>query len=485
MWLTGVFGIATKYSEALLAVKYRVQTADGQMAGGPMYALERGLNMKWLAVVFAALTAIAAFGIGNTVQANSIASMLKETYDVSPYISGIVMTVLTAMVILGGIKSIARVCEALVPFMAIFYVIGCAIILLSGFSTILDSIALICSSAFSGPAAVGGFLGAGMKEAMRFGIARGLFSNESGLGSAPIVAAAAQTKNPVRQALVSSSGTFWDTVSSAPDGLVLVNTGVWQQGLKAPPSPRKPFRPIPVIGPFVLAIGLLTSYSPPSSAGPITAKRLPSKCSAKRSSNRTLPVGPASSSARWPACRRCGTSPTPANGLMAVPNLVSLLLLSGVLVSGPANTSGTATSTTSGRFRRRPWREGKRQRLITQDKKPAPAWPAAGSFLSRRRRIRLAGGAIRGLSGCRRFRACRRTPSRRRCNPAGPRDQQEAPVDGVQAVEGHLRQAPVSSSCGWPPSKSGRCRSSLHRQLDSIRGWPSRSPIRRSASPGG
>jgi AGCS family alanine or glycine:cation symporter len=183
MWLTGVFGIATKYAEALLAVKYRVQTEDGQMAGGPMYALERGLNMKWLAVVFAALTAIAAFGIGNTVQANSIASMLKETYNVSPYVSGIVMTVLTAMVILGGIKSIARVCEALVPFMAIFYVAGCLIILLSGFSTILDTISLIVSSAFTGQAAVGGFLGAGMKEAMRYGIARGLFSNESALAA--------------------------------------------------------------------------------------------------------------------------------------------------------------------------------------------------------------------------------------------------------------------------------------------------------------
>lgn len=335
MWLTGVFGIATKYAEALLSVKYRVQTADGQMAGGPMYVLERGLNMKWLAVVFAGLTAIAAFGIGNTVQANSIASMLKETYNVSPYMSGIILTVLTAMVILGGIKSIARVCEALVPFMAIFYVAGCAIILLSGFSTILDSIGLIVSSAFSGQAAVGGFLGAGMKEAMRFGIARGLFSNESGLGSAPIVAAAAQTKNPVRQALVSSTGTFWDTVVvCAMTGLVLVNTGVWQQGLKGAALTKAAFSTIPVVGPLVLAIGLLTFVFSTilgwSYYGEKAAEYLFGKGVIKP--YRYLWVGAVfiGSVASLPAVWNFADA---ANGLMAVPNLVSLLLLSGVLVS--------------------------------------------------------------------------------------------------------------------------------------------------------
>jgi AGCS family alanine or glycine:cation symporter len=335
MWLTGVFGIATKYSEALLAVKYRVQTADGQMAGGPMYTLERGLGMKWLAVVFAALTAIAAFGIGNTVQANSIASMLKETYNVSPFVSGIVLAILTAMVILGGIKSIARVCEALVPFMAIFYVIGCAIILLSGFSTILDSIALICSSAFSGQAAVGGFLGAGMKEAMRFGIARGLFSNESGLGSAPIVAAAAQTKNPVRQALVSSSGTFWDTVVvCAMTGLVLVNTGVWQQGLKGAALTKEAFSTIPVIGPFVLAIGLLTFVFSTilgwSYYGEKAAEYLFGKKVIKPYRYLWVAAIFIGAVASLPAVWNFADA---ANGLMAVPNLVSLLLLSGVLVS--------------------------------------------------------------------------------------------------------------------------------------------------------
>lgn len=335
MWLTGVFGIATKYSEALLAVKYRVQTEDGQMAGGPMYALERGLNMKWLAVVFAALTAVAAFGIGNTVQANSIASMLKETYNVSPYLSGIVMTVLTAMVILGGIKSIARVCEALVPFMAIFYVLGCLLILLSGFSTIFDTIGLIVSSAFSGQAAVGGFLGAGMKEAMRFGIARGLFSNESGLGSAPIVAAAAQTKNPVRQALVSSTGTFWDTVVvCAMTGLVLVNTGVWQQGLKGAALTKAAFSTLPIVGPLVLAVGLLTFVFSTilgwSYYGEKAAEYLFGKGVIKPYRYLWVVAVFIGSVAGLPAVWNFADA---ANGLMAVPNLVSLLLLSGVLVS--------------------------------------------------------------------------------------------------------------------------------------------------------
>ena len=212
MWLTGVFGIATKYSEALLSVKYRITTKDGLMAGGPMYVLEKGMNNKFLAVLFAAFTAVTAFGIGNMVQANSISSLVYETFNISPWISGGVMTILTAVVILGGIKSIANVCEKLVPFMAVFYVLGCLIILGLNFSTLPQTFKLIFESAFTGQAAIGGFLGAGVREAIRFGIARGLFSNESGLGSAPIVAAAAQTKNPVRQALVSSTGTFGDTV---------------------------------------------------------------------------------------------------------------------------------------------------------------------------------------------------------------------------------------------------------------------------------
>ena len=198
-WLTGVFGIATKYAEALLAVKYRVQTSDGTMLGGPMYALERGLGQKWLAVIFCICTAIAAFGIGNMVQANSVASLMQESFQISRASTGLVMTALVALVILGGVRWIAVTCEALVPFMAIFYVGGCLLILAMNASHVLPAIQLICSSAFTPQAAGGGFTGASIMMAARYGIARGLFSNESGLGSAPIIAAAARTRNPVRQ----------------------------------------------------------------------------------------------------------------------------------------------------------------------------------------------------------------------------------------------------------------------------------------------
>ncbi len=259
MWLTGVFGISTKYAEALLSVKYRITTPQGQMAGGPMYVLERGMNCRWLGIIFAFFTAIAAFGIGNMVQANSISQLAKETFNISPWLTGIVITVLTAVVILGGVKSIARACEKLVPFMAIFYVLGCLILLAMKFETLGETVMLILNSAFTGQAAIGGFLGAGMKEAVRFGIARGLFSNESGLGSAPIVAAAAQTKNPVRQALVSSTGTFWDTVVVClMTGLVIVNSGEWTMGLNGAALTKKAFEDFPVVGPAVLTVGLLT-----------------------------------------------------------------------------------------------------------------------------------------------------------------------------------------------------------------------------------
>lgn len=259
MWLTGVFGIATKYSEALLAVKYRVEMNDGSFAGGPMYVLEKGLNMKWLGIIFAAFTSITAFGISNMVQANSISMLVHDSVGISPWITGLILALLTASVIIGGIKSIAKVCESLVPLMAIFYVLGCIVLLIINIKTVPDSFMLIINSAFSGHAAIGGFLGAGMKEAARFGIARGLFSNESGLGSAPIVAAAAQTKNPVRQALVSSTGTFWDTVVvCAFTGLVIVNSFEWQNGLNGAILTKTAFSDIPFIGPTILTIGLLT-----------------------------------------------------------------------------------------------------------------------------------------------------------------------------------------------------------------------------------
>lgn len=346
MWLTGVFGIATKYSEALLAVKYRVTCANGQMAGGPMYVLERGMNLKWLGVLFAFFTAIAAFGIGNMVQANSIAELVRDTFHISPWITGALMTLLTAVVILGGIRSIARVCQALVPFMAIVYVAGCLVLLIMNASTLPQTVTLILTSAFTGQAALGGFLGATMKEAIRYGAARGLFSNESGLGSAPIVAAAAQTNTPVRQALVSSSGTFWDTVVvCAMTGLVLVNSGKWMDGVAAGAAlTHAAFGALPVLGPAVVMVGLLTFvfstilgwcyYGEKAveylfGCRAVVPYRMLWVLGVLAGSLAALPFG-AESRAGF-AC--VWTFADIANALMAVPNLIALLLLSGVVAA--------------------------------------------------------------------------------------------------------------------------------------------------------
>ena len=224
-WLTGILGMATKYGEGLLAIKYRESDGRGRMQGGPMYALEKGVGMKWLGVIFAMCTAFASFGIGSTVQSNAISTMTRTVLGTSPALIGGVVTLLAALVIIGGVKKIAKVCTALVPFMAILYVVGCIAILIMNSDFVWPAIQLIFRSAFNPAAAGGGLAGASIMIAARYGIARGLFSNESGLGSAPIVAAAARTKNPVRQALVSSTGTFWDTVViCAMTGVVIVSS---------------------------------------------------------------------------------------------------------------------------------------------------------------------------------------------------------------------------------------------------------------------
>lgn len=261
-WLTGVFGISTKYAEGLLAVKYRKKKEDGKIIGGPMFVLEYGLGWKWLAILFAIFTACAAFGIGNTVQANAIATLTHETYQISPFITGAFVCFMTGAVVLGGVKSIARVCSLLVPFMALFYVLGCIYIISVNIAYVLPAIKLIIVSAFSPQAAGGGFVGTTVMMAARFGIARGLFSNESGLGSAPIVAAAAQTRNPVRQALVSSSGTFWDTVIiCAMTGIVIVSSVLAYPDItfdNGAVLTKVAFSKIPVVGTPLLTFGLLT-----------------------------------------------------------------------------------------------------------------------------------------------------------------------------------------------------------------------------------
>ncbi len=268
-WLTGVFGIATKYSESLIAVKYRVKTKDGRMQGGAMYALERGLNMRWLGLVFAFFGAFASFGIGCATQVNAIATVCQENLNITPVLIGIVVAVLTALVIFGGIKSIATVCEKLVPFMAFFYVVGCVIILGINYDFIIPAIQKICQLAFTPGAAAGGLVGRGIMMAMQYGIARGLFSNESGMGSAPIAAAAAQTRNPVRQALVSSTGTFWDTVVVClMTGLVLVTSIMKNPSIDMSTVSdggvltTLAFQQIPVLGPVILVVGIISfAYS--------------------------------------------------------------------------------------------------------------------------------------------------------------------------------------------------------------------------------
>lgn len=261
-WLTGIFGMATKYAEGLLAVKYRVKAPDGHYYGGPMYALERGLGMKWMALLFAVFTALASFGIGCTVQANSIALLASETFGIPTWVVGVLVCILVAAVILGGVKSISNVCTFLVPFMAVLYILGCIIILCMNASYVWPAIELIVKSAFNPSAAGGGFVGATVTMAARYGIARGLFSNESGMGSAPIVAAAAQTRNPVRQALVSSTGTFWDTVViCAMTGIVLVSSILIHPDITYEDGAaltKVAFSKIPYVGAPLLTFGIVT-----------------------------------------------------------------------------------------------------------------------------------------------------------------------------------------------------------------------------------
>jgi len=334
-WLTGIFGMATKFAEALLAVKYRVKGPDGRHYGGPMYALERGLGLRWLAMLFAAFTALASFGIGCTVQANSIALLTNETFGVPTWTVGLFICLLTAMVILGGVRAIARVCTILVPFMAVLYVVGCIVILCINSAYVWPAVELIVRSAFNPSAAGGGFVGASVMMAARYGIARGLFSNESGMGSAPIVAAAAQTRNPVRQALVSSTGTFWDTVVICLlTGIVLVSSIIAYPEISYDDGAaltKVAFSKIPYVGAPLLTFGILTfAFST------ILGWSYYGECAVnyieRRKANRFYRIlfivflffgSIVNLDVIW-IIADC------MNALMALPNLVALLLLSGV-----------------------------------------------------------------------------------------------------------------------------------------------------------
>ena len=233
MWVTALFGMATKYGEAVLAVKYREIDSRGKRQGGPMYYIKNGLgkNWKWLGFLFALFGTIAAFGIGNMVQSNSVADALKSNFNVDPTITGVILAILVGLVILGGIKRIGEVAGKLVPIMAVAYIAGSLVVIFANFGNIGEAFALIFSSAFSGTAATGGFAGAAVWAAIRFGVARGVFSNEAGLGSAPIAHAAAQTNDPVRQGMIGMLGTFIDTIIICTmTALVILLTGAWSSG---------------------------------------------------------------------------------------------------------------------------------------------------------------------------------------------------------------------------------------------------------------
>ncbi|MBK5253816.1 MAG: sodium:alanine symporter family protein [Peptostreptococcaceae bacterium] len=338
LWLTGVFGMATKYAECLIGVKYRVKSQDGTMIGGAMYALERGLNMKWLGVIFALLTGLAAFGIGNTVQANAVSTIINENTGVPVWIIGLILAILVGVTIIGGIKSITKVSEKLVPFMAAFYFLGCVIILILNRDVLGETIVLICKSAFNSQAAGGGFIGASVLMVARFGIARGLFSNEAGLGSAPLVASAAQTRNSVRQALVSMTGSFWDTVIVCLiTGLTLVSCVIKYPGIDATSGnggilTSQAFAMIPVIGPIILTIGMATFAFSTILGWYYYGERCIMYLGGEKIRRPyqfawtiLVFVGSVSSMALvWNIADAL-------NGMMAIPNLVAVLLLSGVI----------------------------------------------------------------------------------------------------------------------------------------------------------
>jgi AGCS family alanine or glycine:cation symporter len=260
MWITGIFGMATKYAEAVLAIKYRETDEFGTMSGGPMYYISKGLGWKWLGVLFAVFASVAAFGIGNMVQSNSVADVANSSFGIPYWTTGLILAIFTAMVVLGGIKSIARVTQVLVPLMIIIYFTGASIILIMKITAIPKIFVLIFKSAFTPAAATGGFLGATLMHTIRMGVSKGVFSNESGLGSAPIAAAAAKTPNPVKQALVSMTQTFIDTlVVCTLTGLVILSSGLWTSGYTGAELTALAFdTSLPGgMGAFIVTIGLI------------------------------------------------------------------------------------------------------------------------------------------------------------------------------------------------------------------------------------
>ncbi|MFS0823937.1 alanine/glycine:cation symporter family protein [Bacillus sp. 1P02SD] len=333
MWLAGLFGMATKYGEAILAVKYRVKDSEGNMAGGPMYYLEHGLKQKWLGVLFALFGALAAFGIGNGTQAKAVADLMNDTFSVPFWVTGVALVLFAGLVILGGIKWIGRVTAFFVPIMAVFYILSGLIVMVMNINLVPEAIATIFSYAFSGEAAVGGTIGA----VIRFGIARGLFSNEAGLGSAPIAAAAAKTDLPGRQALVSMTQVLIDTlIICSITGITIVMSGQWEdKSIKAGVLTSAAFETLlGGAGPYLITFGLLFFASSTILGwgyyGEKCFQYLINKPIAVKIYRIVFVLfifvgATASIDAVWALA-------DVLNGLMAIPNLIGLLGLSGIII---------------------------------------------------------------------------------------------------------------------------------------------------------
>lgn len=334
MWVSAFFGMMTKYAEVVLAIKYR-EKKEGNWVGGPMYYIEKGLGLKWLAVIFSIFGALAAFGIGNMVQSNSVAAALAG-YNIPPLVTGIVLAVAAGLVILGGLKRIASVTEKIVPFMAVFYIIGAVIILILNASGIPTAFGLIFKHAFTPASAIGGFAGAVVMDAMRRGVARGVFSNEAGLGSAPIAHAAARTDHPVRQGLWGIFEVFADTIVICTlTALTIISTGVWNSGLTGAALTTAAFNDgLPGPGGVIVAIGILFfAFSTILSwayYGEKCAEHILGSGINKVYRIVWLPlivIGAVGSlDLIWDIADTL-------NGLMAIPNLIGLLGLSGVVLS--------------------------------------------------------------------------------------------------------------------------------------------------------
>ena len=335
MWVSAIFGMTTKFGEVVLAVKYREKTDDGRFVGGPMYYIQNGLKWKWLAIIFSIFGALAAFGIGNMVQSNSVAASLQETFSVPPLATGIVLAVLTALVILGGIKRIGAVTEKLVPFMAAIYILGAIFIIISNASHIPEAFGLIFGSAFTGKAAVGGFAGATLIRSIRYGVARGVFTNEAGLGSAPIAHAAATTDHPVRQGLWGVFEVFMDTIVICTlTAMAIMVSGLWDSGVTGAALTTQAFNEAIPGGGYIVSIGIMLFAFSTILGWSYYGERCAEYLLGKKA---ILPYR-----ILWIPMVVIGSiggleflwdlSDT-LNGLMAIPNLIGVLLLSGTVIS--------------------------------------------------------------------------------------------------------------------------------------------------------